>query len=194
MKRNVGKTLAASFALASVLVGTGFATAPAYAEPVNLALGKTIQASKDYYHENGRRLTDGKKTNPKTDRWMTEAPKSETHWALLDLGKTTTVDHFVATWENAQNSAKSFKIYVSDNKDSMGDPVYQTTDNKNAVSDIKLQTPASGRYVKLEVNETNGAYGVSCMELEAYNGDAPVGGAAARGRKRCLQAAGNRFC
>lgn len=176
MKRNVGKTLAASFALASVLVGTGLATAPAYAEPVNLALGKTIQASKDYYHENGRRLTDGKKTNPKTDRWMTEAPKSETHWALLDLGKTTTVDHFVATWENAQNSAKSFKIYVSDNKDSMGDPVYQTTDNKNAVSDIKLQTPASGRYVKLEVNETNGAYGVSCMELEAYNGDAPVGG------------------
>lgn len=193
MKRNVGKTLAASFALASVLVGTGFATAPAYAEPVNLALGKTIQASKDYHHENGRRLTDGKKTNTKTDRWMTEAPKGETHWALLDLGKTTTVDHFVATWENAQNSAKSFKIYVSDNKDSMGDPVYQTTDNKNAVSDIKLQTPASGRYVKLEVNETNGAYGVSCMELEAYNGDAPVGGAA-RGRKRCLQAAGNRFC
>ncbi|MDO4596932.1 MAG: discoidin domain-containing protein, partial [Coriobacteriaceae bacterium] len=135
---------------------------------VNLAAGKTVTATTSY-NNTASRLTDGSK-DPKTGRWMTEqaAPQS----ATVDLGSSQTMDRFVVTWENAANAGKDFKLYVSDNKDNMGDPVASVTGNKDAVSTVKLKAPKAGRYVKLEVLGMNGPYGVSCCELEAYNGEA----------------------
>lgn len=148
-------------------------------EARNLALKKQTKASKDYHNENGARAVDGKKKDAKADRWMTETkPNAQSpQWLVVDLGKSESIKHIEAMWENAENYSSKFSVYVSDNadcwdkpavNDAWGAPIYSTDSNKDATSVIDLQTPAKGRYVKLEITEVVG-WGASCMEFEVWN-------------------------
>ena len=107
-------------------------------------------------------------------RWMTE--KAPTQWAVIDLGAVKDLDSFRITWENAQNHASDFNIYVSGTESnggakSWGQPVKAIKGNKDAVSNIKLETTARGRYIKLEVTKVEGWNAVSAIEFEACKGD-----------------------
>ena len=148
------------------------------AEATNLALKKPTKASKDYHNENGARAVDGKKKDSKADRWMTETKPSagSPQWLAIDLGKEESFKYIEAMWEDAQNYSKAFKIYVSNDEAcwndpasaKWGNPIYQTSDNKDATSKITLDPAVSGRYVKVEITEVVG-WGASCMEFEVWN-------------------------
>ena len=148
------------------------------AEATNLALKKPTKASKDYHNENGARAVDGKKKNSKADRWMTETKPSagSPQWLAIDLGKEESFKYIEAMWEDARNYSKAFKIYVSNDEAcwndpasaKWGNPIYQTSDNKDATSKITLDPAVSGRYVKVEITEVVG-WGASCMEFEVWN-------------------------
>ena len=148
------------------------------AEATNLALKKPTKASKDYHNENGARAVDGKKKDSKADRWMTETKPSagSPQWLAIDLGKEESFKYIEAMWEDARNYSKAFKIYVSNDEAcwndpasaKWGNPIYQTSDNKDATSKITLDPAVSGRYVKVEITEVVG-WGASCMEFEVWN-------------------------
>jgi len=148
------------------------------AEATNLALKKPTKASKDYHNENGARAVDGKKKDSKADRWMTETKPSagSPQWLAIDLGKEESFKYIEAMWEDARNYSKVFKIYVSNDEAcwndpasaKWGNPIYQTSDNKDATSKITLDPAVSGRYVKVEITEVVG-WGASCMEFEVWN-------------------------
>lgn len=87
----------------------------------------------------------------------------------VDLGKSESIKYFEAMWENAECYATDFNIYVSDDVSNWGDPVVAIKGNKERTNKIELETPATGRYVKLEVTAESSGYGVSCMEFEVWN-------------------------
>ena len=137
------------------------------AEAKNLALKKKTEASKDYHSENGARAVDGKKKSKADDRWMTEDSKPQ--WLVVDLGKSESVKHFELFWEDAENYATDFKIYVSNSKSEWGNPVKTVSGNNKGQNSITLETPATGQFVKLEISKMNTQWGVSCMEFEVWN-------------------------
>ncbi len=141
------------------------------AKATNLALKKPTKASKDYHNENGARAVDGKKKNSKADRWMTETVPSvdKPMWVYVDLGKSETVKHFELYWESAANYATDFNLYVSDSATEWGEPVKAVKGNNQGQTSITLETPAMGRYVKLEITAESSGWGASCMEFEVWN-------------------------
>lgn len=141
------------------------------AEATNLALKKPTKASKDYHNENGARAVDGKKKNSKADRWMTETKPTVDNpmWVYVDLGKSETVKHFELYWESAANYATDFNLYVSDSTTEWGEPVKAVKGNNQGQTSITLETPAMGRYVKLEITAESSGWGASCMEFEVWN-------------------------
>lgn len=142
--------------------------APETGEKVqNLALGRPTKASADYDNADGARAVDGKKKDGKADRWRTE--EAPTQWLYVDLGSSQSIAYLEAMWENAENRAADFNIYVSESTDDWGKPVHAVTGNKDAVSKIELASPVTGRYVKLEVTKVEGWQAVSCMEFEVWN-------------------------
>ena len=157
--------------------GKGGSTDSESSEAVNLTLKKTTKASIDYHQQNGARAVDGKKKDGKADRWMTEAQPVQ--WLRVDLGKTETIKYFDILWENAENYATKYQVYVTDNKaawDAAGDsvenwgtPVVDEQNNTKGENKITLARPATGRYVLLRVSAMSSVYGVSCMEFEAWN-------------------------
>ena len=141
------------------------------AEATNLALKKPTKASKDYHNENGARAVDGKKKDTKKDRWMTETKPTvdKPMWVYVDLGKSETVKHFELYWESAANYATDFNLYVSDSTTEWGEPVKAVKGNNQGQTSVTLETPAKGRYAKLEITAETSGWGASCMEFEVWN-------------------------
>ena len=138
----------------------------AHADEVNLALNKSVEATRE--HEgSGKRLVDGDKT--KAGRWMTEAPATEAHSAIVDLQKVEKVNFFEITWEDATNCGADFKLYASKDKVSWGAPIKEWKGNTGPVTRLKLDAPVDAQFIKLEIMRMNGAYGVSVAELEVWN-------------------------
>lgn len=149
-------------AIAAVCVGS-FNVPSAFAASDNLALNKAVtvsQAPADKFP--AKALTDG---DPAT-RWSAE--KEPTQWAYIDLGKPTEVARVKLTWEKATEYAVDFNIYVSNDKDQWGAPAKAVKGNKDAVSDVTLDAPKTGQYVKLEVTKVSSYPNVSCGEMELY--------------------------
>lgn len=144
----------------------------AHADEVNLALKKSVEVTRE--HEgSAKRLVDGDKT--KAGRWMTEAPATDAHSAIVDLQKVEKVNYFEITWEDATNCGADFKLYASKDKKSWGAPIKEWKGSKGAVTRLKLDAPVDAQFIKLEITRMNGAYGVSVAELEVWNiaGEAP---------------------
>lgn len=144
----------------------------AHADEVNLALNKSVEVTRE--HEgSAKRLVDGDKT--KAGRWMTEAPATEAHSAIVDLQKVEKVNFFEITWEDETNCGADFKLYASKDKNDWGAPIKEWKGSKGAVTRLKLDAPVDAQFIKLEITRMNGAYGVSVAELEVWNiaGEAP---------------------
>ena len=144
----------------------------AHADEVNLALKKSVEVTRE--HEgSAKRLVDGDKT--KAGRWMTEAPATDAHSAIVDLQKVEKVNFFEITWEDETNCGADFKLYASKDKKSWGAPIKEWKGSKGAVTRLKLDAPVDAQFIKLEITRMNGAYGVSVAELEVWNiaGEAP---------------------
>lgn len=144
----------------------------AHAEEVNLALNKSVEVTRE--HEgSAKRLVDGDKT--KAGRWMTEAPATDAHSAIVDLQKVEKVNFFEITWEDATNCGADFKLYASKDKKDWGAPIKEWKGSTGAVTRLKLDAPVDAQFIKLEITRMNGAYGVSVAELEVWNiaGEAP---------------------
>lgn len=144
----------------------------AHADEVNLALNKSVEVTRE--HEgSAKRLVDGDKT--KAGRWMTEAPATDAHSAIVDLQKVEKANFFEITWEDETNCGADFKLYASKDKKSWGAPIKEWKGSKGAVTRLKLDAPVDAQFIKLEITRMNGAYGVSVTELEVWNiaGEAP---------------------
>lgn len=144
----------------------------ARADEVNLALNKSVEVTRE--HEgSAKRLVDGDKT--KAGRWMTEAPATDAHSAIVDLQKVEKVNFFEITWEDETNCGADFKLYASKDKKSWGAPIKEWKGSKGAVTRLKLDAPVDAQFIKLEITRMNGSYGVSVAELEVWNiaGEAP---------------------
>ena len=144
----------------------------AHADEVNLALNKSVEVTRE--HEgSAKRLVDGDKT--KAGRWMTEAPATDAHSAIVDLQKVEKVNYFEITWEDETNCGADFKLYASKDKNDWGAPIKEWKGSKGAVTRLKLDAPVDAQFIKLEITRMNGAYGVSVAELEVWNiaGEAP---------------------
>ena len=146
------------------------------AEAKNLALKKTTKASKDFHNQNGARAVDGKKKIKGEDRWMTE--EQPVQWLAVDLTKSESIKYFDLLWEDNDNYATKFKVYVTDNaaawenpasNDAWGTAVVDESNNTKGENEITLDTPAAGRYIKLEILGMSSSRGVSLMEFEAWN-------------------------
>lgn len=144
----------------------------AHADEVNLALNKSVEVTRE--HEgSAKKLVDGDKT--KAGRWMTEAPATDAHSAIVDLQKVEKVNFFEITWEDETNCGADFKLYASKDKEDWGAPIKEWKGSKGAVTRLKLDAPVDAQFIKLEITRMNGAYGVSVAELEVWNiaGEAP---------------------
>lgn len=144
----------------------------ARADEVNLALNKSVEVTRE--HEgSAKKLVDGDKT--KAGRWMTEAPATDAHSAIVDLQKVEKVNFFEITWEDETNCGADFKLYASKDKEDWGAPIKEWKGSKGAVTRLKLDVPVDAQFIKLEITRMNGAYGVSVAELEVWNiaGEAP---------------------
>ncbi len=137
----------------------------AYADAANLALNGAVTASAEFSSQPASRLTDGSK-DPRTGRWGTEAAAPQ--WAYVDLGSKQKISYVELTWENGDNRAEDFEIYVSDDAKAWGDPVKAVKGNASAVSAVELDREVEGRYVKLAVSKVAGYPCVSCTEMEVY--------------------------
>ena len=126
----------------------------------NLALNKAVTASAEYGSMPASNLTDADKDS----RWSTE--KNPPQWAYVDLGQTYEMNTFAMAWEDAQNNASDYKIYVSNDPNNWGEAVVDRAGNTSATSTEFLQAPVTGRYVKLEITKQNGYPSVSCRNFE----------------------------
>ena len=134
----------------------------ASAAGTNLLQGKEVTASAQYDTMPANNLVDGKDDT----RWSTEA--NATQWAYVDMDSEQTVGSFRVLWESAENYASAYNVYVSNSTDDWGTAVYSTTGNSTQENEVTLDTPATGRYIKLEVTAQHGYPSVSAFEFQAF--------------------------
>lgn len=142
-------------------------TAPAvvFATPANLAQDKPVTVSNAFATLPAKNLTD----SDKASRWSAEQAPAQ--WAYVDLEGEKTFDTFEVTWENDAEHAVDFNIYVSNStsQDGWGKPVKRITGNKERVSKVKLDSLATGRYVKLEITKVSHYQNVSACDFTIMN-------------------------
>jgi len=127
--------------------------------PVNVALGKTVEASTSYSGYPAGNVTDGDASS----RWSSAF--SDSQWIYVDLGAVYTIHQVVLRWEAAYG--RGYKLQVSSNTFTWSD-VYSTSTGDGGVDDITLASPVSGRYVRLLGTQRATAYGYSLWEFEVY--------------------------
>jgi len=127
--------------------------------PVNVALGKTVEASTSYSSYPAGNVTDGDASS----RWSSAF--SDSQWIYVDLGAVYTIHQVVLQWETAYG--RSYTIQVSNDASTWSD-VYSTTTGDGGVDDITLALPVSGRYVRLLGTQRGTVYGYSLWEFEVY--------------------------
>lgn len=132
---------------------------------VNLALNQPVSVSAQYSTMPGSKLTD----DDPTSRWSSES--APTQWAYVDLGAEYKMNKFQMVWESDNVYASSYNIYVSNDKENWGTPVVAKVDNAGKISTDLIKTPATGRYVKLEVTKMYGYPSVSCSDFQVVYSD-----------------------
>lgn len=166
MHKRVRHALAATMAAVALALscwGGASSPAAAYAETTNVALNKQVTASQAPHDTlPARALVDGDHAT----RWSAEA--KPTQWAYVDLGSATKVSQVKLWWESNAEYAVDFNIYVSDSTTDWGTPAKAVTGAKGATSEVALDKPVSGRYVKLEITKVSNYPNVSCGEMEVY--------------------------
>ena len=165
--KRAGAALVSAFMLAGVMAPTYTAVfaeevsetaETAVVREVNYALGAKVSANDKETDDYGpEKAVDGivNRDAPKPQsRWATHTSAQQEEKVLtVDLGESCTFSHLKIEWE--RTNIKNFKIEVSDKANEGYQAVYTKTDDQNIsslTSDIHLETPASGRYVRLTVS------------------------------------------
>lgn len=130
---------------------------------VNLALGKTVEASSNeqpsqWYAGEPSDVCDGDMGT----RWSSEY--SDPQWIYVDLGASYWINRVVLYWETAYG--KSYEIQVS-NDASNWTTVFSTTSGNGGIDDITF-TSTHDRYVRMYGTERGTNYGYSLWEFEVY--------------------------
>lgn len=171
MKKSGSRLLSMLLAFALILSSLSSlafaATEEQPANGANLALNKTTtasgtEASTSFYPQNA---TDGDMGT----RWSHDGIRANPpRWLKVDLGETMTFRQFKIFWEAAY--ASGYQIQVSDD-DSAYTDVYSTTTGQGRNEVITLDTPVTGRYVRLYCTQAPADTwdGVSIYEFEIYN-------------------------
>jgi len=129
----------------------------------NLAVHKPAASSTSYSGLPAANATDGNGNS----RWSSQFSDSE--WICVDLGSVLTINRMALRWEMAYG--RGYRLQVSTDASSWSD-VYSTTMGDGGVDDLTLNSPASGRYVRMLGTQRATAYGYSLYELEVYGGAA----------------------
>ncbi len=146
----------------------------------NLALNKTATASEV---ESGTSFTADKAVDGNSEtRWATnrdtKAEKTP-QWLQIDFGSKVTFDTVDISWE--QVNILSYEIQVSDDAGAGSWTTVYSRDSQPAMADesVTLDTPASGRYMRIYVSDFGGDWAsVSIFEIGVYyfagGGSGPV--------------------
>ncbi len=168
MKKRLGKILACVLAASCVMtaIPVNALAAGEVEQTVNYALQGTATANEVEvdYAWGAEKAIDGvinRDATPKTEqsRWSTKEKNETGSQAVkeltVDLGQSRTIDSFKIAWE--RTNIKGFTISVSSDGTSYND-VYTKEDSSyvNQDTEIQLDTPAVGRYVKLSVDNYDG--------------------------------------
>ncbi|MEG1287652.1 MAG: discoidin domain-containing protein [Clostridium sp.] len=157
-----------------------FASPIKTSERVNLALGKTTEASSIEVSKWGPDKTvDGITdrgtdiTKPGQSRWSSNAIRNgeSPQWVTIDLGEVKTFNEVVVEWE--RNNITSYKIEISDDKESWT-AIHEGTSISALRDVISLEESQKARYVKVNVLNNNPSAvvnwdNVSIYEIEVYN-------------------------
>lgn len=133
---------------------------------INAALGKKVTTNSDTLKDSGMEaanLTNGKWENQVGDAWVTDCAETgddENPWAIIDLGKTLRVDRMRLYNISADPNVLSTKeldtqaFTISGSVDGKSwTALAEETENTKPVCDYKLSSPASYRFIKLEVTK-----------------------------------------
>lgn len=125
----------------------------------NLALGKPAKASSIEHRLMllPEFVVDG---DPKT-RWGSDF--NTTQWITIDLEQSHYIDHLVLNWNSA--FAKTYEVLLSDDGKNWRS-VYRTTKGEGQVDALPIYQ--QGRFIKLNLEDKNTAYGISIRELEVW--------------------------
>ncbi len=140
---------------------------------------KDASASVAYRLVDGKELTDGKiPTDTLGTDWIGFHPATEKPmYATIDLGsKQSSLGQFRVYLTVSPHSGIGkpgiCDYYVSDNGTDfkkVGSGTYETPSNPNSWCTLKLDTPVSGRYVKVDFGSTAEGALVFCGEFEVYS-------------------------
>ena len=130
----------------------------------SLALNQTVTASSSYTGCPAAQAVDGDRES----RWSSQF--SDNEWLYVDLGASRTIGRVVLNWEAAYGH--HYKLQVSGDATTWSD-VYSTLDGHGGVEDIVLETPATGRYVRMLGLRRATQYGYSLYELKVYGPGSP---------------------
>lgn len=134
----------------------------------NLALHKSVTTSVEYATMPGSNLCD----DDEKSRWSSE--QKPIQWAYVDLQESYNFNTFSMIWEDKNNYASAYNIYVSDDVNKWGDPVIKRTGNTSSTSTEILEDSVKGRYVKLEVITQTGYPSVSCRDFKVMLSDSQI--------------------
>lgn len=122
-------------------------------EPVSLALGKKVTASSHHPDFSPERMVSGKWASG-YEGWVSNVGNPQ--WAEIDLAEKAVfnrivIKHDQAARGDAKNNTKSFTISTRINESDEWTEIYKNTENKEAITDLTLDTPVLARYVRLDV-------------------------------------------
>jgi len=166
------------FATISISLSLMTISACSWSQPVNLALGKAVQASSfenANTHSGGIDFiadyaVDGKANTRWASDWHGD-PDKDKAWISVDLGREETVSEVRILWEDSY--AKKFAILLS--LDGQDWATAAEIENPRAMAIksprqniVKLDNPQKARYVKLDLRKRATGYGYSLFEFEVY--------------------------
>ena len=181
-RRVLSSVLTLSMVLGSFSLSGVTAKAEDEVERVNYALNASVSANdveegcESFWGAD--KAVDGivnrdETTKTSQSRWSTNKDTSIGEKVLtVDLGEEKTFEEFVIEWE--RTNVQGFSIQVSSDGDAY-ETVYAKTTSTNVTvtTKVTLETPATGRYVKLVVDTYDGGdlswESISVYEFEIYN-------------------------
>lgn len=141
----------------------------------NIALGATATA--DGFMNEGespQKAIDGDIST----KWCINTGKIEPHWITIDLKDERTIDgfklfHAGAGGESIGWNTSDYKVLIGNDLNNLTE-VASVTNNKDNVTEHKLDTPAKGRYIKVNVTNptADGNAAVRIYEIKVYGDDA----------------------
>ena len=126
----------------------------------NLELVDAVASSK----ESSEYVASNAIDDDSNTRWASETDFSSSQWIYVDLGSVKEISSLRIEWEA---TATTYRILISDDASNWTQIVSDRTLSSNFVTE-NINVSATGRYVKIEGDGTNGTDGISIYEIDVY--------------------------